>query len=105
MVEQFKIAVDEACTNVIKHAYKGEDGHRIEIAVIVEDDRFTVRIRDRGEAFDPTHYAEPNLFKFAKRRRAGGFGVHIMRRLMDDVEYRSRGKVNEVFLTKYLNGV
>lgn len=104
MVESFKIAVDEACTNIIEHAYKGEDGHTIDIAVIIDSDRFTVRIRDEGEAFDPNRYTEPNLLEFAQHRRAGGFGVHIMRRLMDRVEYRKRGSFNEVCLTKYRNG-
>lgn len=100
-VEQFKIAVDEACTNVIKHAYRGEDAHRIDIAVIVEKDRFTVRIQDQGRAFRPEVYTEPDIFALAKKRRSGGFGVHIMRRLMDNVEYRQHGGTNEVLLTKY----
>ena len=102
-VEQFKIAVDEACTNVIKHAYKGDDAHQIDLAIIFDRERFTVRIRDKGLAFQPEQYQEPDIFKMAKSRRSGGFGVHIMRRLMDRVEYRTRGKVNEVHLTKYLN--
>jgi len=102
-VEQFKIAVDEACTNVIKHAYKGDEAHQIDLTIIFDKNRFTVRIRDEGQAFQPEQYQEPDIFKMAKTRRSGGFGVHIMRRLMDRVEYRTRGKVNEVHLTKYLN--
>ncbi len=101
-VEQFKVAVDEACTNVIKHAYSGEDSHELNIKVIADSDRFTVCIRDKGVAFRPREYNEPDIFELAKRRQAGGFGVHIMRRLMDHVEYSSQGKVNEVRLTKYL---
>lgn len=103
-VEQFKIAVDEACTNVIEHAYRGEETHEVDIAIIVDHDRFTVRIRDEGEPFNQSEYREPDLLQYAKRRRAGGLGVHMMRRLMDRVEYRKRGKVNEVHLTKYRNG-
>lgn len=102
-VEHFKIAVDEACTNVIKHSYKGDASHQIDLAVIVDNDYFTVRIRDEGQAFQPEFYKEPDIFELAKRRRAGGLGVHMMRRLMDRVEYRKRGKVNEVNLTKYRN--
>jgi len=102
-IEQLKIAVDEACTNVIKHAYNGEGEHVIDIAVIVAKDRLTVRIRDRGRSFNPKSYTEPNLIEFAKSRRSGGLGVHIMNRLMDRVEYRSRGGVNECRLVKYRN--
>ncbi len=101
-VEQLKIAVDEACTNVIKHAYNGEGEHVIDIAVILSSDKLTVRIRDRGRAFNPETYAEPNLIEFAKSRKSGGLGVHIMNRLMDRVEYKTKGGVNECCLVKYL---
>ena len=103
-VEEFKIAVDEACTNIIKHAYKGDEGHQVDVDVIVEPDRFTVRIRDEGESFNQAAYEEPDLLEAVHRRRAGGLGVHIMRRLMDRVEYRTHGRVNEVQLTKYRGG-
>lgn len=103
-IEQFKIAVDEACTNVIKHAYRGDDSQQIDVAVIVEDDRVTVRIRDAGRSFQQEFYTRPDIFELAEHRRAGGFGVHIMRSLMDRVEYSSRGNTNEVRLTKFRNG-
>ena len=101
-VEQFKVAVDEACTNVIKHAYHGNDAHKLDIRILIDKDRCTVCIRDDGRAFRPQEYNEPDIFELAKRRQAGGFGVHIMRRLMDHVEYSSQGDINEVRLTKYL---
>ena len=104
VVEQLKIAVDEACTNVIKHAYDGEGEHVIDIAVIISRDKLVVRLRDRGRSFDPTTYSEPNLIQFAKSRKAGGLGVHIINRLMDRVEYRTQGDVNECRLVKYRTG-
>ncbi len=100
-VQQLKMAVDEACANVIEHAYKGDTERPIDIAVIVRPDRFTVRIRDEGEGFDPAVYQEPDLTRIVRSRRAGGLGVHIMHRLMDQVEYRQRGRTNECCLTKY----
>ncbi len=101
IAEQFKIAVDEACTNVIKHAYRGAPEQRIDVAVMVGADRVTVRIRDEGTAFRPEFYTTPDILESIKQRRAGGYGVLIMTRLMDQVEYRTRGNVNEVYLTKY----
>ena len=102
-VEQFKIAVDEACTNVIEHAYGGQAGHEVDIAIIIDADRFTVRIRDEGQPFDQSKYHEPNLIELTKKGKAGGLGVHIIRRLMDRVEYRTRGQINEIRMTKYRN--
>ena len=102
-VEQFKVAVDEACTNVIKHAYRGDEACQLDVSIIIFSDRCTVCIRDEGQSFKPREYHEPDIFELAKKRQAGGFGVHIMRRLMDHVEYTSEGDINEVRLTKYLD--
>ena len=102
-VEQFKIAVDEACTNVIEHAYGGQANYEVDIAIIIDADRFTVRIRDEGVPFDQSNYHEPDLLKLVSRRKKGGLGVHIIRRLMDRVEYRTRGQINEIRMTKYRN--
>ncbi len=101
IVEQLKMAVDEACANVIEHAYKGQDEHAIDIAVIVKPDRFTVRIRDEGVGFNQSSYSEPDIRQLAKARQSGGFGVHIIRKLMDQVEYGKRGGKNVLSLTKY----
>lgn len=101
IVEQLKMAVDECCTNVIEHAYRGEPERPIDVAVIVENDLLAVRIRDEGRAFDPTNYHEPDLMQFARNRKSGGFGVHIMRRLMDEVLFRTHGRQNECYMVKY----
>lgn len=104
VVEQVKLAVDEACTNVVKHAYRGRADETFDVAVIAEPERFTIRIRDTGAAFDPGDYHQPDLQKAVRERRRGGLGVHLIRRLMDHVEYRSRGNINEVCMVKYLDG-
>lgn len=103
-IEECKLAADEACTNVIKHAYACDDTQQIEVAVIVDSDRFTVRIRDEGLPFRSDLYQEPDVQRAVRQRRRGGLGVHIMRQLMDEVQYRKRGTVNEVHLVKYRNG-
>ena len=103
-VDHFKVAVDEACTNVIKHAYHSEENHEIDIAVIIDNERFTVRIRDEGETFDRSEYTQPDLTQLVKQRRRGGLGVELMHRLMDEVNYRTDGPINEVQLIKYRNG-
>lgn len=104
-VEQLRMAVDEACSNVIEHAYKGDEDCTIEVAVIVAPDRFTVRIRDEGRPFRPQAYTPPDVKQFVQQRRSGGLGVHLMRQLMDRVEYNTQGAVNEVRLVKYRNGL
>lgn len=97
------IAVDEACANVIKHAYN-EDGRDISIRVAIAPERFTVFIEDQGQPFRPELWSEPDIFRIAESRRRGGLGVQIMRSLMDEVEYATRGTTNQVRLTKFRGG-
>lgn len=99
--EELKLAVDEACTNIIEHAYQYDDAHEIDLAILAESDRLIVRIRDEGKAFDPSTYQEPDLAQMTRERRGGGLGVHLMRQLMDRVDYERQGHTNEVRLTKF----
>lgn len=101
VVEQLKMAVDEACTNVIEHAYEGQSEQPIEIAITINTDKLTIRIRDKGRQFNQQTYREPDLIEYAKTRKSGGFGVHIMRKLMDEVAYRTSGGYNECCMIKY----
>ena len=99
-VEAFKLAADEACTNVIKHAYSGKPGNTVEITVEVAPDRFKIRICDTGKSFDRSTYTVPNLKRFTKLRKRGGLGVHIIHQLMDQVIYSRKKGVNEILLVK-----
>ena len=100
VVEQVTLAVDEACSNVIRHAYGGRKNGPVDIAVIVEPEVFTVAIRDEGRAFEPGKYQSPDLNRSIRNRRPGGFGIYMMRKLMDEVQYHSDGLHNEVRLSK-----
>ena len=99
-VTQIKMAVDEACTNVIEHSYGGQSGNSIDIAILVHPEKLVVVIKDKGIQFDRKAYKEPDLVQFAKTKKSGGFGVHLMHKLMDEVEYRHSGGVNECRMTK-----
>ena len=99
-IHALRLSVDEACTNIIEHAYDGRGDEQVDIAMSVEPDRVVVCIRDRGRAFDVRSYVEPDVLRLSRQRKAGGLGVNIIRKLMDFVEYRSDGSVNEIRLTK-----
>ncbi len=103
-VANIVLAVDEACTNIIKHAYQFAPDKEIEISVVPNNRFFEVRIFDNGRSFDPTSLRPPDLKSNLGKHRRGGLGVYLMKRLMDKVEYRFQpGKRNEVHLVKYLS--
>ena len=105
-VSKIALAVDEACTNIIKHAYHNDPTKDIVVSVMREKNRFEVRIVDEGTKFDPTSMKPLDLKNHLAHYRRGGLGVYLMKTLMDEIVYSSQGrKKNEVRLTKYLQPV
>ncbi len=101
IVENIILAVDEACTNIIKHAYKYFPDGEILIKIKPSSSKFVVSIIDYGISFEPETIPEPDLQKYYRQKRVGGLGIYLMRTLMDDVKYISiPGKYNEVLLSK-----
>jgi serine/threonine-protein kinase RsbW len=102
-VSKIALAVDEACTNIIKHAYHFDPQKDIVVSVSGSNGAFVVAICDRGEVFNPNGIKTPDMKEYLTHYRRGGLGVYLMRSLMDKVEYDIRpGKLNEVRLTKFL---
>lgn len=104
-VEDIMLAVDEACSNIIKHAYGSKPEGEIKIELDYTNDKFTVIIQDHGSSFEPDLIPEPDLQKYYRQRRVGGLGMFLMKSLMDDVKYVSvPGKYNRVMLIKNISG-
>ncbi|OGU70936.1 MAG: serine/threonine protein kinase [Ignavibacteria bacterium RBG_16_34_14] len=103
-IDNMMLAVDEACTNIIKHAYKSYPDGEIIIKIKYEDKKLIITIIDYGKAFHPESVPEPNIQEFYRQHRVGGLGMYLMKTLMDDVKYVSiPGKYNQVLLSKSIN--
>ena len=100
-IDNIILAVDEACTNVIKHAYKYSPDEEILIEIKYNNSAFTITIEDKGISFDPDLIPSPDLQKYYREHRVGGLGMYLMKTLMDEVKYMSvPGKYNRVLLMK-----
>lgn len=98
-----ELAVDEACTNIIMHAYKGRGG-RLEIQIDRIDDRVQVVIRDWGQAFDPDAIPDPDVNAPLEQRPVGGVGLFLMRQMMDRVDFQfSEKDGNTLTMAKQLH--
>lgn len=103
-VFEVQTAVDEACTNIIKYAYS-EVGGIITITCEMQDNDFIVTVRDEGKPFDPSSVLPPDLEADLDKRRIGGLGIYLMRKLMDDVIYSFDAKKgNSLVMRKILTG-
>jgi serine/threonine-protein kinase RsbW len=91
-----QLAVDEAASNIIDHAYEGEGKGEIECSYQVSPGKLEVVMRDRGKAFNPKTVKKPNLKANLNNRKQGGLGLHFMRSLMDSVEFTFNGQSGNV---------
>jgi serine/threonine-protein kinase RsbW len=97
------LAVDEACTNIIKHAYNYAADNPIHLMLKTGNNTFEIVIEDRGTPFDPDVVRVPDMQEHIRKYKRSGFGMYLMKSLMDKVEYKIQpGIRNRVILTKYL---
>lgn len=102
--DQIALAVDEACTNVIKHAHHYDARRMIDVTVGIDSEKIEIIITDKGKGFDPSKLSKPDLIKYIHEAKMGGLGIHLMRTLMDEVNYTfNPGVKNQVSLVKYSN--
>lgn len=87
-----QLAVDEAASNIINHAYGGENKGEIECSYQAEPGKLEVFMRDNGKPFKPEEVKPPDLNADVNERKTGGLGLHFMKSLMDKVEFTFNGK-------------
>jgi serine/threonine-protein kinase RsbW len=98
--EQISLAVEEAATNAIEHAYAGAGDRAIEIVFEYRGARLCIDVADEGATVDPRSVPEVDLQRYATERRKGGLGVHLMGKIMDSVSFRRSGRKNVCCLEK-----
>ncbi|MFC1477807.1 ATP-binding protein [candidate division KSB1 bacterium] len=100
-INQIELAVDEASSNVVQHAYP-EKNRNIEIEVRFDPTFFEVKVRDSGKGFIPERLPRPNMKEYLEQFQVGGLGIHLMNSLMDQVEFDiNPGRRNQVTLIKF----
>lgn len=84
---QVQLAVDEAATNIIQHAYDNNEPGDIILSWHCDSGSFTVKLCDRGRGFDPNAVPKPDILSPLEERQIGGLGIYLMTRLMDEVHF------------------
>ena len=102
LIYNVQLAAHEACTNIVSHAYagkpSGENRIEIELAFHPNPPRLEINLRDTGRSFEPALVPSPNL----DEAQIHGYGLFLMRNLMDSVTYTSQAGGNEWCLVKNL---
>jgi len=83
------VAVDEACSNIIEHAYGGEGRGDIKCTCDVKDDSLTIILRDWGDPFDPASVPEPDFNVPLQELKLRGVGLVLMQKIMNEIIFSS----------------
>jgi serine/threonine-protein kinase RsbW len=95
-----QLAVDEAATNIIEHAYGGEDRGEIEFLWHAEDDQVQIILKDTGSAFEPEKVPTPPVGVPLAEYGPRGAGLLRMNKLMDEVRFDFQDGVNVLTMVK-----
>lgn len=94
------LAVDEACSNLIKHAFYFDTSQQICIEIELNKNYFVINVIDKGDAFNPLDVPQKNMKEYLTQYNRGGLGIHIMRSVMDDISYTPSSKANSQNILK-----
>jgi len=101
-VYAIQLASDEAASNVIEHAYEGSPDASFELTCVFENNRLIITFLDQGKSFDLTKVGKPDLKADLSKRKIGGLGIYLMRKLMDEVRYEVTTSGNLLTLVKIM---
>ncbi len=103
--DKIALAVDEACTNLIRYSFNMDNNQKIKISIDKDDKFFIVNIFDSGKPFNPLNIPKPNIKEYLLKYKKGGLGIFIIRSVMDEIEYvpsNNRNPQNTLILKKLL---
>jgi len=100
LVFNLNLVLDELVTNTVSYGYDDAAPHDIEITLRREDGLLTLVLEDDARAFNPLDAPDPDLDASLEKRRVGGLGVHLVRTLMDTVDYHRVADRNRLVMTK-----
>jgi serine/threonine-protein kinase RsbW len=102
--DRVALAVDEAATNVIEHAYHGAADRSFEVRYEDRGAEFQVEVVDTGAMVDPQAMPRVDIDRYVTERRTGGLGVHLMEKIMDSVTFQRSARRNVCRLVKRKDG-
>jgi serine/threonine-protein kinase RsbW len=99
-----RLALEEACVNVVDHGYPAGEAGRIRLSIAVEADRVVAVVADDAPTFEPSGAPAPDLESEWQERRIGGLGWHLIQSVVDEVRHSTPPEGgNRLTLIKYRN--
>ena len=100
------LALDEAATNIVLHAYKDfsiEEDKVLDTSFIIEDSVLQILLCDRGKVFNPKQVPKPDVQLNLKGKKKGGFGIFLIKKLMDSISFIQKNGENRLLMVKHIS--
>ena len=97
--QAFELALEETFMNVVLHGAPAGSA-RVEVSLHLADGELALTVEDDGPAFDPLSVPSPDVAARLEDRPVGGQGIHLVRRMMDEVSYRRVGRRNQLRMSR-----
>ena len=87
LIFEINLALDELFTNIISYGFQDDEEHVVKVTLIPENEQLCLCIEDDGKPFNPIEFETPDVACSVEECKIGGLGIHIMKKLMDEVCY------------------
>ncbi len=102
MVFQVNLCLDELLTNTISYGFPQGGEHEITVEIVLQGGALVITTHDGGLAFNPLERAEADTSQGIEERPVGGLGIHLVRNMMDEIEYRRESGQNVLVMKKLI---
>lgn len=98
------LALDEIVSNVIRHGWKDDSEHQLQVRISRLEDELRVEVEDDARPFNPLEVPPPDINQALEERPVGGLGIHLVRHIMDGLDYRRLDGKNLLVMKKKIGG-
>ena len=100
---EINLGLDELFTNIISYGFEDELEHQIKFSLAKNRETLVVKVEDDGIPFNPLDVAGPKLSHDLESINIGGLGIHLVKEMMDDIDYKRVEGKNKLILKKCVN--
>ncbi len=101
-VLDINLALDEIFTNIVAYGFSDNNEQLIKIFLSLEDREVCIRVEDYGVSFNPLDLPEPDSNPDLETSKIGGLGVHLVRKLVEELKYQRISGKNVLLLKKII---
>lgn len=100
---EINLGLDELFTNIISYGFEDESEHQIKFTLAKDEETLVVQVEDDGKPFNPLDAEGPEIPQDLDSMNIGGLGIHLIKNMMDDIDYRRAEGKNRLICKKIVD--